>query len=190
MIKLVYFFLGLFISQSLFASELTYYKGQQFLTDEFGTRACYVEIESHDGEDSVHLRTLVGDAHDANETVGFGPLEADFDSDLMAYIYTPEGDEETVRELVLSLTGSPESDEMVLQLKDEGHAGLDETTCFNLSVAENTELLEAEELFEHFEDYVGEEGHDHGDGDHGDDHGDDHDDDDDHGDDDHDHGDH
>jgi len=139
-----------------------YYKGEQPIGIAGDVVDCFVEVEYHDVDASVELRALLADPHGYGDLVGFGPSAADYDESSAGYVFTADDDHDRVQSLFLKSSAPGSSEALRLAILDGSH--LDELACNAMSRLQGDTLAYVEEKFEHFDDYVEDDGH-------GDDHG-------------------
>ncbi len=134
-----------------------YFAGKQpvGLVDE---KDCYVEaVFSEDGT-KVEVRTIINDPHH-NEIVGKGVIDADYSTTDGGYVYLTTESDASVKWMLLSAKSMKTADFMEILFFDEDHGHDHSAACNKLSEAEGSVLVDIKEMFEHFNDYVEEEGH-------------------------------
>jgi hypothetical protein len=135
-----------------------YYVGQQQvgLVDQ---AECYVEAVYSPKGSKATVRALVSDPHGDGDLIGLGEVLGKYSSSKVGYYFSTTKKDAPIKEMLLSAVQKKQGTELALTVAHEDH--YDGLKCETLVGATDQKLEDIEEMFEHFEDYVEEDGHDH-----------------------------
>ncbi len=137
-----------------------YFKGLQPVGIAGDTAECLVEATFAARKDRVKIRSLVADSHDKVKIVGYGPAIANYDAKRLGYTYTAKKADHSLRALFLNSATLRTAQGLSLEIAHGHHT--DSLLCNDLTGVDGSDLAIVVEKFERFEDFVEDDGHQHG----------------------------